>query len=435
MAAVWIPSEVLADDFNSAQNATVTYARDVAPILFENCSECHRPGQIGPMSLLNYKETRPWARSIKKSVIAKTMPPWFSDDAPGKFSNEHTLTDKEIATIAGWVDQGAKLGDPSDLPAAPEFADGAWGIGTPDQIFTMVEPFEVSDDLEDYYHHTAIPANFEEDRWIKAVELQPGDRSVVHHILVFMQEAGTFSEDSFDSDMNLLAKFAPGNNPDIFPADHGKMIPAGKDIVFQVHYHKEPGAGTGTFDQSSMGVIYADGPVEHPITTAWLVNPMIELAPGDDNYELRSTFRFIDNGTIYAMAPHMHLRGRKARYIAEYPDGTEETLLNVPAFDFNWQMNYYFAEPKQIPKGTKVRFYASYDNSANNPFNPDPTIEVNWGNATTDEMMIGYMDYTYEKRKKYQRRVALPEGMRLGDGGFGDDDDGNHHNHNRHNKN
>lgn len=425
-----MPSDALADDFNSSQNASVTYARDVAPILFENCSECHRPGQIGPMSLLNYKETRPWARSIKKSVVAKTMPPWFSDDAPGTFSNEHTLTDKEIATIAGWVDQGAKLGDPNDLPAAPEFVDGAWGIGTPDQIFTMVESFEVSDDLEDYYHHTSIPADFEQDRWFKAVELHPGDRSVVHHILVFSHPAGQFEESTFDSDMNLLAKFAPGNNPDIFLPGHGKKIPAGHDLVFQVHYHKEPGPGTGTLDKSSMGVVYADGPVEHPVTTAWLVNPKIELAPGDSDYELRSTFRFIDNGTIYAMGPHMHLRGTKARFVAEYTDGTKETLLNVPSYDFNWQMNYYLAEPKHIPRGTKVRFYASYDNSADNPFNPDPAAAVSWGDATTDEMMIGYMDYTYEKRKKYQRRIALPEGMLLSEAGWGDD-----HNHNRHNKN
>lgn len=405
----------------------VSYTEHVAPILFENCLECHRPQQIGPMSLRNYEDTRPWAKSIKTAVTQKTMPPWFSDDPHGKFKNEMRLTDREIALISRWVDQGARQGDPSKMPEAPVFDDEAWLIGKPDHIFTM-EPFHVGDDIEDYYHHTKITANFPEDRWVEAVELHPGNRSLVHHILVFMQPSDKpLIGNEFDSDMYLLGKWAPGNNPDVFTDGLGKKIPAGYDIVFQVHYHKEPGEGSGGTDASLMGVKWADGPAEHPVTTAWILHPEIELQPGDDNYSLTSTFRFIDDGTIYALGPHMHLRGKAARFEAEYPDGTREVLLNVPTYDFNWQINYYFAEPKHVPRGTKVHFTAWYDNSANNPFNPDPSELVTWGLATTDEMMIGYMDYTYDTKKQFQRVLALPEGMlnsRFGDEMFDDDDRG-----------
>lgn len=387
-----------------------TYAKDVAPILNRSCVECHRPGQIGPMSLTSYQEVRPWAKAIQRAVNEGSMPPWFSDDTTHKFANEKTLTESEIETINAWIAARAPMGDPTDLPPTPEFADGAWLIGPPDQIFEMPQPYAVSDELEDYYHYVSIPTNFTEDKWINAIELHPGDRGVVHHILVFMVPHGA-DPHSVDSNLNLLGKYAPGNNPDVFPAGHGKKIPANSDLVFQIHYHKEPGAGTATLDQSRIGVKYADGPVEHPITTAWILNPNITIPPGATDYTLTSTFRFIDNGEIFALGPHMHLRGRTATYTAEYPDGTTEVLLNVPEYDFNWQINYYFKEPKQVPRGTKVHFTAVYDNSANNPYNPDPTQTVVWGDTTTDEMMIGYMDYKYEKRKEFQRTLALPEGM------------------------
>lgn len=394
----------------AASAAQPTFTKDIAPILNGNCVECHRPGQIGPMSLQSYKEVRPWARAIQKAVNSRTMPPWFSDDTTHKFKNEKVLTEEQLALINSWVAAGAPMGDEKDLPPAPQFADATWLIGPPDQIFTMPEPYAVSDELNDYYHYVSIPTGLTEDRWINAIELHPGDRAVVHHILVFVMPHGA-DPHGVDASLDLLGKYAPGNNPDVFPAGHGKKIAANSDLVFQIHYHKEPGAGTATLDQSSIGVKYADGPVEHPVTTAWILNPEIHIPPNQKDYTLTSTFRFIDSGHIYALGPHMHLRGRKATYTAEYPDGTKEVLLHVPNYDFNWQINYYFAEPKAVPRGTKIHYTAVYDNSADNPFNPDPAAPVVWGDTTTDEMMIGYMDYTYEKRKNFQRTLALPEGM------------------------
>lgn len=411
------PASAFADD---ATVESVTYARDIAPILNNNCVECHRPGQIGPMSLQNFQEVRPWAKSIRTTVQEKSMPPWFASEADrGKFHEERGLTDEEINLITAWVEQGARMGNPADLPEPPVFAENGWTIGEPDQVFTMTEPFLVKDEIVDYYHHTMIPANFDEDRWLKSIEIKPGNRSVVHHVLVFTMPPGA-DPTNVESNMDLLAGYGPGTNADEFAPGYGKKIPAGQNLVFQVHYHKEAGPGTAVTDQSSMGVIYADEKPEHPVTRAWILNPEIDLKPGAKDYELRSTFRFIDDGEILSLTPHMHLRGVAARFVAEYPDGTTETLLDVPNYDFNWQVMYHYKEPKHVPRGTKVRFYAVYDNSADNPYNPDPTKHIRWGDASTDEMMIGYMSYIYDKRKEFQRTVALPEGML--NHSWGDDD-------------
>lgn len=417
------PALVRADDAPAA--GQVTYAKHIAPILNNNCVECHRPGQVGPMSLQNYKEVRPWAKSIRTTVESRTMPPWFASEADrGKFHEERGLTDDQIALISRWASQGAPMGDPADLPEPPVFADGGWTIGQPDQVFTMTEPFLVKDEIVDYYHHTMIPANFEEDRWVKSIEIHPGNRGVVHHVLVFTMPPGADPE-NVEANMDLLAGYGPGTNADVFEPGYGKKIPAGHNIVFQVHYHKEAGPGTAATDQSSMGVIYADGPVEHPVTRAWILNPEIDLKPGEKDYTLKSTFRFIDDGKILSLTPHMHLRGRSAKFVAEFPDGRTETLLDVPRYDFNWQVMYHLKKPLDIPRGTKVHFIAVYDNSADNPYNPDPTQHVRWGDASTDEMMIGYMSYIYNTRKQFQRTVALPEGML--NHGFGDRDNGHNH--------
>lgn len=420
-----MPASARADD---APMGPVTYAKDIAPILNNNCVSCHRPGQIGPMSLRNFKEVRPWAKSIRTTVQEGSMPPWFASEADnGKFKEERGLTGEEIAMITKWVEQGARMGNPADLPEPPVFPEGGWSIGEPDQIFTMTEPFKVRDEIVDYYHHTMIPANFDEDRWLKAIEIHPDKRSVVHHILVFTMPPGA-DPTNVESHMDLLAGYGPGTNADVFRPGYGKKIPAGHNLVFQVHYHKEAGPGTSVMDQSSMGVIYADEAPKHPVTRAWILNPEIDLKPGDSDYTIQSTFRFIDDGQILSLTPHMHLRGKSAKFVAEYPDGTKETLLNVPEYDFDWQVMYHYKEPVEVPRGTKVRFIATYDNSADNPNNPDPTQHVRWGDASTDEMMIGYMSYIYEKRKKFQRTVALPEGMLNhswgddGADGFGDDD-------------
>lgn len=410
-----------ADDSAASVAGPVTYAKNVAPILNKNCVVCHRQGQIGPMSLMSYQEARPFAKAIKKSITERTMPPWFASPEHGKFSNDTRLSDADIAALSKWADTGAPMGDNADLPPVPQFADEEWLIGKPDAVFTM-EPFKVTDDIEDHYEYVTIKNPLNEDKWIKAVEIKPGMRSALHHNLVFVGPEG-MDPRQIEQALDLFAKWGPGNNPDFFPEGHGKLLPAHASIVFQLHYHKTPGPGTGGVDQTRMGVIFHDKPVEHPMTTAWILDPRLNIKPGEKNYEATSMFRFIDDGHIYSLAPHAHLRGKDFTYTAEYPDGTSEVLLHVPKYDFNWQINYLLAEPKAVPRGTKIRVVAHYDNSADNKANPNPNETVRWGESTTEEMMIGFMDYTYAKRKNFQRTLALPEGINdgsaLAGGGFG----------------
>jgi len=411
----------------------VTYSKDVAPILNQRCGECHRPGQIGPMSLLNFEEARPWAKSIKKSITDRTMPPWFADPQYGHFKDAMVMTPEEIATVVKWVDAGAPEGNKADLPPEPEFARIEWRMGKPDMIFEMTEAYTVPDDVEDIYQHFIIPSGLTEDKWVTATELLPGATDAVHHILVFLAPAGKVDKSKLDElaeeedgdfeegtdeeaglmGSGLFAKYGPGSNPEIWHSGRGRKMPAGCNIVFQVHYHKQPGPGTAKVDLSKLAVKFADGPVEHPITTAWIAHPSFVIPAGSPDHKAESVFKFIDDGQIYALTPHLHLRGKSFTYTAEYPDGSTAILLDVPKWNFNWQISYVLQEPLDIPKGTKIRATAHWDNSTNNPHNPDPTLEIRWGNPSTDEMMIGFMDYSYNRLKKHQSQFGMPEDMNL----------------------
>ncbi len=426
---------VLADD---APSASPTFTKDIAPILHKNCAECHRQGQIGPMSLVSYDDVRPWAKSVKKTVAERSMPPWFADPAIGHFKDSKVLSAEQIALITKWVDQGAPKGE-GEAPTPPEFKDNVWRMGTPDQVFEMPEPFTVADEVEDLYQVFVIPSGLTEDKWVVGTELLPSAYEVVHHILVFIapgdldvnalkeelseEQADGQDGSAFEKQGNkerrrssgmgagLFAKFGPGTNPEIWHDGRGRKMTKGCNIIFQTHFHKTPGAGTAKIERSKLAVKYASGPVEHPITTAWIVNPTFRIPAGDPNYEAVSSFRFIDDGQIYALTPHLHMRGKDFHYEAVYPDGTKQTLLSVPKWNFNWQLSYVFQEPISIPKGTKIRAVAHWDNSKDNPNNPDATIDVSWGGPSTDEMMIGFMDYTYNRLKKHQGQYGLPEGL------------------------
>lgn len=365
----------------------VTFSKDVAPILFKSCAECHRPGEIAPFSVLSYKDVRPWAKSIKEQVVSKEMPPWHADEKHGQWLNDRRLSGKEIETITAWVDGGAKEGNPKEMPAAPKFPDG-WAIGQPDETFSIPEQSVPATGVVAYQYLT-VPTNFKEDRWITAAEIRSTGRAAVHHVIVFIQDPKSSSR----TDGNLLAGFAPGEQPARFLPGHAKKVPAGSILRFQMHYTPN---GTATKDVTTIGLKYAKEAPKHQVFTRPVLNMRFTIPAGAPNHEVKSTYVFNEEAHVVSFMPHMHLRGKDFEVKAIYPDGTSKILLSVPKYDFNWQTYYVPKEPVAIPKGTKIECTAHYDNSANNKFNPDPTKDVKWGDQTWEEMMIGWLSYYYD---------------------------------------
>ncbi len=368
-------------------DSPVTFTRDVAPIFNKNCVECHRPTMFAPMSLTTYESARPFARSIKQRVVSGAMPPWGAPDAPhGVFKNDPRLTQTEIDTIAAWVDAGAPKGDDKDMPATPKFADG-WTIGKPDAIFTMENEFEIPASGEIEYKYFRVPTHLTEDKWIQAIEIHPGARTNVHHVIAFTQKAG--------ETINAGAVLGPGyiggvtpNKPGlVFDPGVARLLRGNTDIIMQVHYTTNGKAAT---DRTTVGVIYAKQPPVKLAAGGLVVNPRFVIPAGDGNAEVKGMSIIQNDTVVTTYTPHMHVRGKDMTYIAHYPDGRDETLLSVPKYDFNWQITYELSEPKVLPKGTRLEVIAHYDNSPANKFNPDPTKDVRWGDQTWEEMMIGF---------------------------------------------
>ena len=375
----------------SANSSAPTFGKDIAPILFNNCTSCHRPGEIAPMSFQNYKEVRPWAKAIREKVVNRTMPPWHADPHIGQWENDKRLTQKDIDTIVAWVDSGAKEGDPKDVPTLPKFASG-WQIGEPDITFSMPEEFTVPAQGTVPYIYYQVPSNFKEDRYVTAMEARAGDLSVVHHIVVYVREANpTKPKRPNDLGDGLLGALSPGNTPFIAQPGTAKLIKAGSTIVFQMHYTP---SGKVTKDRSILGLKFAKAPVEKIITTTAAWDPRFEIPANAANHEVRANWVADEDIDIISLMPHMHLRGKDYLYKAIYPDGRSEVLLSVPNYDFGWQTYYYPRKPIRIPKGTKIETIAHYDNSTKNPVNPDPNKAVRFGEQTWEEMMNGFFDYT-----------------------------------------
>lgn len=368
----------------------VTYAKHIAKILNARCVECHRPGEIGPFALTNYSEAIGWAEMIREVTQERRMPPWHADPKHGKFRNDASLTSEELDLIARWVEGGAPEGDAADLPEAPKFVDG-WRIGKPDQVFYMREkPYQVPANGEVRYQYFAIDPGFTEDTWIQAAECRPGNREVVHHIVMLIQPPDGRRGVPGEIHSDFLTATAPGARPMILPEGLAKLVPAGSKLVFQMHYTPN---GKATTDLSSLGLIYADPKkVKKQVGTDKAGNDKLKIPPGAEAHPVKAMHTFDRDMDLLAMFPHMHLRGKAFKYTAIYPDGQQEVLLDVPAYDFNWQNGYELAEPKRLPRGTKMLCEALYDNSANNWANPDPTKTVTWGDQTWEEMMIGYFD-------------------------------------------
>ena len=377
--------------------AAPTFSKDIAPVLFNRCAECHRPGAMAPMSLLTYEDARPWAKAIKAKVVKREMPPWGADPSVGKFANDPSLSQAEIDMIAAWADAGAPEGKRADLPPAPHFTEG-WSIGKPDHIFTMIQPFKVPADGTVPYVYITIPTNLKEDIWIKGVELKPTDRRVVHHIISDLVEgdgkpvdpAPKPTRDRTRKEVGGgLGGLVPGRLYGLYEEGVARRIPAGADIVLQMHYTT---IGEPVTDQTQIGVVLAKEPPTKLRAGGGgqIPNVMFAIPAGHPNYEVVAKQTINRDTYLSTMYPHMHVRGKDVSYTLVYPDGREEVVLNVPKYDFNWQLNYRLAEPKFVPKGSTLLIKAHYDNSKDNPFNPDPTATVRWGDQTWEEMLIGY---------------------------------------------
>lgn len=369
-----------------APGSSVTYNRDVARIFQNRCVECHRPGEIGPFSMLSYADVLGWGDMILEVVEEGRMPPWFADDKHQKFGNDARLTADEKAAIRTWVEDGCPEGNPADLPELPNYLTG-WNIPEPDLVLPMSdEPFQVpATGVVDYQHYVVDPG-FKEDKWVVATEARPGNRRVVHHILVFLQKPGSAFEGMLRG--SLIGAYAPGNPSKASRPGMAMLIPAGSKIVFQNHYTP---CGTPQEDLSYLGLKFCDASeVRQQVESSWAVNFVFNIPAGAADHPVRSSHKFREDRLLLALTPHMHLRGKSFRYDAVYPDGTRETLMNVPRWDFNWQIDYSLAEPKLMPKGSRLECFATFDNSAGNPSNPDPTKAVRFGEQTWDEMMIGW---------------------------------------------
>lgn len=373
------------------EHSDVTYSNQIARIFQDRCVRCHREGEIAPFTLTNYEDVVGWAPMIEEVVRDNRMPPWHADPKYGHFSNDSRLSDREKELIAAWVANGSPQGDPKDLPPERAFVSG-WQISQPDRIIAMSEqPFTVPSQGKVEYQYFVADPGFTKDVWVKEAEARPGNNAVVHHIIVFIVPPGEEARPTGEGmrSRDLLVGTAPGNPPSRYSNGMAKRIPAGSKLLFQMHYTAN---GSEQQDISSVGLVFADPAyVTREVRTDLAINPEFLIPAGADHYEVHSWRAFNkEDALILSFMPHMHLRGSAFRYELKYPDGRVETLLEIPKYDFNWQNTYELAEPKYVPKGSKLHCIAHFDNSEGNLANPDPTQAVGWGEQTWEEMMIGW---------------------------------------------
>ncbi len=382
----------------------VTFHKDVMPVLQKHCQICHRPGEAGPMSFLSYKESRPWAKAMRDAVASKKMPPWFADPAHGKFANDRRLDSKDIETLTQWANTGAKEGNPKDAPKPVTFAQG-WTIGNPDVVFEMPFEFDIPAKGTLEYQHFVLPTNFKEDTWVTAVEVRPSNRAVTHHGVAFVRPPGSnWLRDAkpgvayvppvtWRSNLSQLEEvfetYVPGAVPHHLAPGQAKLIPAGSDIILQMHYTAN---GTASKDRSRIGLILSKTPPSERVYSMSVTNSKFAIPPGASEYPVEGKFIFQQEVKLLALSPHMHLRGKSMQYTVVYPTGESQVVLNVPNYDFSWQLFYYMDKPLVLPKGSRIDVRATFDNSANNKNNPDATQEVKWGDQSWQEMMVAFVD-------------------------------------------
>lgn len=383
LAAAALPNGVSGQ---RTETRDVTFARDVAPILYANCAHCHRPGEVAPFSLMTYREARPWARAIKQAVQKRTMPPWRADPHYGEFQNTRLLSEGDIDTIAAWVDGGAKEGNPAETPPPPQFADG-WQIGTPDLILTMTEPVKIPAAGTIPYATYPTDHVFAEDTWIQAIEVRPGNRRVVHHAVA----QANFPGDNGPGGAANVHLYSPGLEAMVWREGYGKFFPKGTTLSFQMHYNA---IGSETTDQSKIGIKFATAPVHTQVNTTIVLNNSLVVPPMVQKHEVIGAFQFPTDARIHGLRPHMHLRARLGTASLITPEGQRRVLLHIPDWDDGWQNYYVLSKPARVSRGAILEYLASYDNSPANPLNPDPTAPVPWGQQVWDEMHSVYMTWT-----------------------------------------
>jgi hypothetical protein len=385
-----------------------TFYKDVLPILQAHCQTCHRPGEVAPMPLVTYEQTRPWAGAISHTVGMRMMPPWFADPRYGHFANDSSLTEQQIATILAWVQSGTPAGEAKDSPAPRRWAQG-WNIPNPDLVVKMPQAVKIPATGEVEYTYEIVPTHFAEDRWLQMSEFRAGSPAHVHHAVVYIRPpdsswlrkapvgqpftASTLqdpqtSREAHETTSDLLLVYAPGSSADEWPDGMAKFLPAGSDLVFQMHYTTN---GTADADQTSLGLVFAKNPPKQRVITLQLNNHALIIPPGADDFRVEVQGTLPHDATLLSLFPHMHLRGKRFEYDIVHDDRSVEVLLRVN-YHFHWQLSYRLSEPRLLKAGTKLRAIAWYDNSANNPHNPDPHRTVTWGDQTSDEMMVGFFD-------------------------------------------
>jgi peroxiredoxin len=385
-------------------SAKVTYSNQVARILNKRCVACHRGGEIAPFAMTTYGEVSGWADTIAEVVRNRRMPPWFADPQYGHFANDRSMPDDEKEVLYQWAAAGAPEGDVKDLPEPPKFIEGWQLPKDPDRVYYMAKKsYRVPAEGTVPYQYFAVDPGFQENKWIRAIEARPGNRTIVHHIIVFAQPKGNRD----DRQRQFLVGYAPGAAPAVLPRGMAKFIPAGYELLFQMHYTTNGAPGE---DLSKVGIVFADpSEVTDLVRTTQAINQTFTIPPGAENYLVEAdSFAWNFDMELVQLFPHMHLRGNAFRYEVKYPDGKTEVLLDVPHYDFGWQLTYQLANRKRLPKGTVIHCTAHYDNSENNLSNPDPKAAVHWGDQTWDEMMIGFYDVAVPISQSDVQKGAVP---------------------------
>ena len=403
------PQQAELKEADHSDTKVLTYAESVADILNKKCVSCHREGDVAPMSFEGYENSKKYSKMIAFATAQKKMPPWGSIPVDVEFHNDGHLSDAEIKLLGDWAEAGAPMGDKDKIPPTPEFPVG-WKLGTPDLLLKMPYEKELSAEGKDEYWNFVIKPDIKEPVWISAMDVRPGNKRIVHHVIAFLDEKGRSQKlvDGARGDKQAgyltsgggvgfnpdgsLGGWAPGVAANRLPEDAGFLLKPGTDIILQVHYNK---SGKVEKDQTEIALYTNKKEVTDPVEIAWMANPFIRIKAGDEAATFNQEITMPTAVKIYSIMPHMHMLGKEMRATAVFPDGKKVRLVDVPKWDFNWQLVYFLKEPLELPKGTKIQIQAIYDNSVDNPNNPsDPPKTVTWGEATSDEMMLLVASYS-----------------------------------------